>query len=101
MTFGLDIEETNKNYLKQIEEIQSKGYRDCVENILIEINYECKLSYVDISCIQSNDKIPIKNEEILEFFDHIYIKECEIGKYSAYIFVPITKNLYLRSYFKI
>lgn len=100
------IEEENKTLnmniklLDQVEQIQSKDYREDVEACLNEAETQGIFSFVDVSMLNPKHR----QEEDWLSFDHIYVDQQIDGGYTGdefggYIFVPITKKLYLCSYY--
>ena len=98
----MSFEEKNKAYLEQIEQIRSKEYREAVELCLEEAEASGELSFIDIICLNPKHR----QEEDWDYFDHVYVDQQTNGGYTGdsfagYIWIPITKKLYLKSYYSI
>lgn len=93
-----ELEQRNE-ILKHIEELTSSKYRKTVNDCLEESESTGNLKLVDISTI-----IGDYQEEDWTEFDHVYVNQTIDGGYTGdefagYIYIPITKKLYLKSYY--
>jgi hypothetical protein len=93
------IFEKRKLILDHIEDIVGKQYRQDVEACLDECESCGEFMLIDKTCIKGSYQ-----EEDWNSFDHIYVDQTTNGGYSGdeyagHIYIPITKKLYLKSYY--
>lgn len=97
-----EIDKINKkrnNFLNHIQEIVGEEYRKDVEECLDECESCGEFQLVDISSINGN-----RQKEDWNSFDHVYVNQTTDGGYTGdsfagHIYIPITKKLYLKSYY--
>lgn len=85
--------------LNHIQDIMGVDYRNAVEDCLNECESCNEFKLVDKSCIKGNYQ-----KEDWGYFDHIFVNQTTDGGYTGdefagYIYIPITKKLYLKSYY--
>lgn len=93
------INEKRIKVLNHIQEIVGETYRKDVEACLDECESCGEFQLVDITCIKGN-----RQEEDWNSYDHVYVNQTTDGGYTGdsfagHIYIPITKKLYLKSYY--
>lgn len=93
------INEKRKNILDHIQDIVGEQYRKDVEACLDECESCGEFQLIDKTYIKGNYQ-----EEDWNSYDHIYVNQTTNGGYTGdefagHVYIPITKRLYLKSYY--
>ena len=99
LEFGEKEIEQRTLILNHIEELKTKDYREAVEECLLECESCGELKLIDLSHIKGQ-----RQEEKWVEFNHVYVNQTTDGgmsgdEFAGYIYIPITKKLYVKSFY--